>query len=547
MAYTGAAAPVFDSYQPSEISSDMDILEHFELPEEYSAVTEAPLIAPSKYSLAIRRDDAPPAVQSFIRSLRSHSFPEIFEGFQSLYRNGLTHHLASGDFSNIIRAAKPTNIFPISWMARRIKHGMMADSNPYDEVYQKFWAKMNFVLETMTQHDHGLSVLDYTNLMSKAVWSRSPKLQVSLWERMVVRGIRPNTWTYNARLAMVAGIRPQNNLNKFPLVNKKDHTDYWRSQEQNALTESMALYADLLKNGLFPNTMTVELLVLAHSTVGDIAGISKLVRNVYGIAIGEENGDLKRAITHGSPIYPTSKTLKIIALAYCRNGQFTAALQAVELISTTYKIPIKDDTWDLLIVYSYAFSRPKYNLLPTGTTARLVEMRKDNANGRPPSLQARDVLIRSLARSTDPDELELAEQEIRAAVRYYRTHVQQKYMVMRDRWLNNNGERRGLWRRELAMNEKLYQLCMWKDAMGYWLYALLRSHWELTTAEKTSQMEFENRQINLMEEFGAYWHRHRPMFGPPEKEGPVTAVPGMVSYRSRYPASMVGLKGFPAM
>ncbi|KAF3908584.1 hypothetical protein ABW21_db0209085 [Orbilia brochopaga] len=546
-AYTGAAAPVFDTYHSPVENTDMDVLEHFELPAEYSTVTEAAPAAPSQYSLAVKTKAAPPAVQAFNRLLRTHSFPDIYAAFQSLHKHGLTHNLTGADFSNIIKSAKPTNIFPISWMARQIKHGTMPEGNPYDEVYKRFWADINFVVDTMVQYGHRPTVLDYTNLMSKAVWSRSPTLQESLWERMTSDDVRPNTWTYNARLAMTAGPRPKNNLHKFPLVHQERYLRYWQAQPQNALTESMTVYAEMLKDGLFPNTMTVELLVLAHSTLGDVAGVSRLVQNVYGITIGEETGNFERAITPGSPIYPTSKTLKVLALAYCRNSQFSAALQAVELVSTIYNIPIKDDTWDLLMTYSYALSRPKYNLLPASTTARLMEMRKENTKDRPPSLQGRDMLIRSLTRSTDPDELEAAEQEIRAAVSYYRTHVQQKYMLMRDRWLNHSGERRGLWRMELQMNEKLYEVCKWKDALGHWLYALLRAHWELMQLNKSPLADFENRQINIMEEFGTFWHTHRPLYAPPKSAGQVTVVPEMVSYRYRYPASMVGLKGFPVM
>ncbi|KAK6350132.1 hypothetical protein TWF696_006378 [Orbilia brochopaga] len=544
MAYPGAAAPVFDSYQLPVENTDMDVLEHFELPEEYSTITEA---VPSQYSLAVKPETAPPAVQAFVRQIRTHSFPDIFTAFQSLRKHGLTQHLTAEDFSNIMKAAKPTQIFPISMMARQIKHGTVPQKNPYKYVYKRFWSNLNVVLETMLEHGHRPTVLDYTNLMSKAVWSRNLRLQDALWRRMVGHNIRPNTWTYNARLALTAGPRPRNNLRKFPLIHKEEYLRRWQNKSRTALTKSMGVYSDMLNDGLFPNTMTVELLVLAHSSVGDVAGISRLVQNVYGITVGEANENVERAITPGSPIYPTPKTLKVLAVAYCRNAQFAAALQAVELVSTIYNVPIKDDTWDVLIMYSYALSRPKYNLLPPDTTARLSEMRKANMRGRPPSLQARDMLIRSLTRSTDPEELEAAEQEIRASVSYYRTHVQQKYMLMRDRWLNHSGERRGLWRTELAMNEKLYEVCKWKDALGYWLYALLRAHWQLMKLERSPLAEFENRQINIMEEFGTFWHAHRPMYAPPKRPGEVVVVPEMVPYRYRYPASMVGLKGFPAM
>ncbi|EWC48545.1 hypothetical protein DRE_01767 [Drechslerella stenobrocha 248] len=543
MAYGAPSDLGFDSYEPPD-AMDIDVLEHFELPTAYTEVHHRPATdtssPASKYSLAVSHSvkDVPPAVSAYVRSLGSKHATEIFEAFQALHMKNMTQYLTSADFSNTMKAAKPKYMFPISWMARQITPGTAPQSNPYDGVYKTFWEGMNLVFTTMLKHGHQPTVLDYTNLMSKAMWSRSPRLLSRFWFRMTQSGVRPNTWTYNVRLAMTARPRPKNNLHKFPLVHSEKHIGFWQGREKNPLVRAMAVYADMLKNGLFPNSMTVELLAIAHAAVGDVGGITRLIQNVYGLTIGGENNNpaenANRIITPGSPIYPTSKTLKVLAVAYCRNSQFAAALQAVDAISNVYNVPIKDDTWDVLLTYSYALARPKYNLLPASTTARLAEMRNE-------SLQARDILIRSLTRSHDPEELEAAEQEIRRAVGYYQTHVLQRYRLMKARW--ESGELATVtqrWRGEMEMNERLYHAFMWKEAMGYWLYALLRAHWDEMKRQNTPIVEFETRQMNLLEEFGAYFER-------PKVAGQKTAVPERVGYRYRYPSGMVGLKGFPAM
>ncbi|EPS44543.1 hypothetical protein H072_1438 [Dactylellina haptotyla CBS 200.50] len=556
MAY-GGAAPSFDSYRPSQTpamaaSIDLDIREHFELPDQYldSAISNDMSLSPSKYSLSIANPavEIPAAVQSFVTSLRSTSFKHIIKSFRDLHRHGFIKYLTSSDFSRILVSANPRLLFPTSTMARQITPGTLPEGNPYLKLHKRFWSDINFVLEHMLLSGHHLTAMDYTNLMSKAMWTQRRKLQTSFWNRMIESGVQPTTWAYNTRLAMVAGTRPANSLRKFPLVHDEQYLAHWRSQEQNAVTEAMAIYADMLKHGLYPNSMTVELLILAHARIGDIPGITKIVQNVYGITVDGDNTNAQPIISEGSPVYPTPRTLKAIAVAYCRNAQFGAALQAVEHVSRIYGPQINEATWNILLTYSYAFARPKYGILPGDTTSRLVEAMKERTAGAEPNLQARDIIIRSLTRSTDLEELELAETEIRNSVSYFRTKIQHGYNLTRERWVSAPAENKAeVARLEKKMNDELYQVCMWKDAMGYWLYALLRGRWELMRVENSPLVEFETAQMNLLEEFGAYWHDYRPTFEPPKEAGEKVIVGERVPFRYKYPASMVGLKGFPAM
>ncbi|KAF3313648.1 hypothetical protein TWF173_005720 [Orbilia oligospora] len=555
MAY-GGAVPTFESFQPAAASIDLDVLEHFELPEQYQTPTivEDPADLPSKYSLAVPAigTKIPTAVRSFASSVRSQSFKQVLESFKDLHQHGFIKYLSSTDFSNILIAANPKLIFPVEKMARKIVPGTVPDANPYIRVYKRFWSDLNFVLENMILNGHQPTILDYTGLMGKAMWTQNKTIQDSFWNRMLKQGLKPNTWTYNTRLAMVAGIRPANSLEKFPLVHTEKYVNYWMGQENNAVTESMAIYAELLKNGLYPNSMTVELLIMAHARVGDIPGISKILRNVYGVKIDGNNESAKPIIPKGSPVYPTARTLKALAVAYCRNSQFSGALQAVEFLSRIYGLKIDEKTWDVLLTYSYAFSRPKYGLLPADATSKLSTMMQERTQNAEPSLQARDIVIRSLARSDDPEELELAEKEIRKAVMYFRTKVQQKYMTSRERWVNmpaesSSHEGSELWRLEKMMDEQLYKVCMWKDSMGYWLYALVRAHWDRMQKLNLPIAEFETIQMNILEEFGAYWHEYRPIFEKPKSVDEKKVVPERVKFRYKYPASMAGLKGFPAM
>ncbi|KAK6333378.1 hypothetical protein TWF718_011192 [Orbilia javanica] len=555
IAYTGAI-PTFESFQPVGDSIDLDVLEHFELPEQYQdpTITEDPTTSPSKYSLAVPTigTKIPTAVRSFAGSIRSQSFKHVFESFKDLHKHGFIKHLSSADFSNMLIAANPKRIFPVEKMARKIVPGTLPDANPYTKIYKRFWSDMNFILENMILSGHKPTVLDYTGLMGKAMWTQNKKIQDSFWERMVRQGVKPNTWTYNTRLAMIAGIRPRNSLEKFPLVHSEKYLTFWTGREDNAAAQAMAMYAELLKNGLYPNSMTIELLIMAHARVGDIPGISKILQNVYGVKIDKDNDSTKPRIPKGSPVYPTSRTLKALAVAYCRNSQFSAALQAVEFLSRVYGLKIDEKTWDVLLTYSYAFSRPKYGILPTDATSKLADMMKERTQNSEPSLQARDIVIRSLARSEDIEDLELAEKEIRRGVMYFRNNVQRKYMTSRERWVNmpsesSSHEGSELWRLEKMMDEQLYNLCMWKDAMGYWLYTLARAHWNRMEKQNLPIAEFETIQINLLEEFGAYWHEYRPIFEKPKTVDEKKVVPERVMFRYKYPASMAGLKGFPAM
>ncbi|KAK6533464.1 hypothetical protein TWF694_002403 [Orbilia ellipsospora] len=557
MAYTGAI-PNLGLYQSTSAAAiadlDLDIQEHFELPDQYlspspTTIDSYPTYTPSKYSLAVSNPtiEIPTAVKNFVSSLRSQPFRQILEGFKDLHRHNFLSYLTSSDFSNILISANPKLLFPISTVARKISPGTIPKANPYGRLFKTFWSDLNFVIENMFVTGHQPTTMDYTNLMSKALWTRRRELQTAFWDRMLSSGVQPNTWTYNTRLAMVAGTHPSNNLRKFPLVHSEKHTTYWQGKPQNSATEAMALYADMLKRGLYPNSMTVELLILAHARIGDINGILKIVQNVYGIVINGDNSRAQPVIAEGSPVYPTPRTLKALAVAFCRNSQFGAALQAIEHVSRIYGTAINEKTWDILLTYSYAFARPKYNLVPPDTTSKLAEIMKERTAKVEPSLQARDIIIRSLTRSVEREDLEAAEVEIRKAVSYFRSNVQHKYNYSRERWVAAPPEKSEVWRREKEMNERLYDVCMWKDAMGYWLYALLRAHWEMMKRIDSPMVEFESLQMNVLEEFGAYWHQYRPVFERPKEAGEKVTVGERVSFRTKYPASLVGLKGFPPM
>ncbi|KAF3910943.1 hypothetical protein ABW20_dc0110395 [Dactylellina cionopaga] len=547
----GGAIPTFEAHQIPQTTADLDVFEHLEVLDQHLARTieEESVSRPSKYSLALSNTNKniPTAVRTFVTSIRSQSFKQTIDAFKDLHRHNFVQHLSGSDFSSIFMAANPKLLFPISWMARKITHGTLSEANPYTHVYKRFWSDLNFVLENMLVSGHQPTTLDYTTLMSKAMWTGNPELQESFWDRMVKSGVQPNTWTYNTRLAMIAGIRPSNNLRKFPLVHSQKYLSHWQSQEQNALTQAMTVYADMLKQKLFPNDMTVQLLILAHARVGDVPGISKIVRNVYGVVIDGDNEKAQQIITRGSPVYPTSKTLKSLVVAYCRNSQFGAALQAVEHLARIYGLNIEEKIWDVLLTYSYAFSRPKYGLVPQDTTARLAEMMVGRTGNNEPSLQARDIIIRSLTRSPDPEDLVAAEKQIRKAVSYFRFQIQHKYMLKRDRWTHAPPVKSEIWKLEKAMNEDLYAICMWKDAIGYWLYALVRAYWDKMVLEETPMAEFETFQRNIMEEFGAYWQNHRPIYEAPKEAGEKKVVPERVMFRYKYPTAMAGLKGFPAM
>lgn len=536
-----------------DVDVDVDVAEHFEIPILFDKKQEgrkAITTSATEYSLGIHEHQVPRYVKLFTESINSSHFNDVMAYFKALNSRNLASHLTGTDYSNIIASANPKELLPTSSIARYIKGSTAPEANPYVPAYKKFWGNIKLVLQTMTISGHQPTALDYTNLMAKAVFTRSPHLLNTFWEHMMKSGVRPNTWTYNSRIASVAGIQPWNHMKRFPTVHHQDYVEKWKNNKKSSLTESMSMYEEMLKIGLFPNSMTIELLIMAHSRVGDVAGIDRLVQNVYGLVVDEEGTELpagaRPAITIGSPIYPSPKTLKTLAIAYCRNGKFASALQTVDLLSKLYAIEIRDETWDILLTYSYALSRPKYNILPHGT-AELLAAQMRERTGREISLQSRDILIRSLCKSDDPSVLENARNEIRQAVSYYRTKIQHRYLMDRERWINTPENSQEARRRQQSMNDSLYNVSKWKDAMGQWLYAFLRAHWQRVNLAGEPVLSFENIQNEVLSEFGIYWHQYRPVFKPPKNANEKIVVGPRIYHREKFPRSMKGVQGSPTI
>jgi hypothetical protein len=493
-------------YEDEESSTEnIDINEHFDIPGKY----DVGLYQENQYALGPIRP-VPRIVQKFISSvLPSPNFDLVFQGFRELHLKNALSFLTAPDFSNVLLSAKPKRLFGDAAILRGIADNKFPIENARERAYENFWTKTKYVLEQMSSNGHRLTGIDYTHLMNSARVTSDRKLGDMLWERMNSEKIRPNTWTYNVRLAMEAGVKPTANSRKFPMLHHPEYLERWTNNPGSALTKCMSLYEEMLKKGLFPNLMTIELLIMAHARQGEVDGISKILRDVYGIYIGlnAENFEPPQPkVPVGSPIYPNSETLKVLAISYCRNGQFDFALQAVALVAQTYKLEITEKTWDILLTWSYAFSTPKYNLLVPNSTIQLYNRMRETYD-KPPTLNARDLLIRTYINSKD---LVKAEGEIRKAASYYRMQIQHMYMLERERWIQAPPNE--IYTREVEMNQALYDVCEWLDALGYWLYLLVRERYK-RSGDKDKLEKFWKSQERLMVEFGIYWHEYRPKIG----------------------------------
>jgi hypothetical protein len=158
----------------------------------------------------------------------------------------------------------------------------------------------------------------------------------------------------------------------------------------------------MVSEGVHPNSMTFDLLIMAMARAGDVAGIKRLLNTVWGVNVdglyqpGHGLDSEPLTCTPDSQMYPTAHTLAAVAMSLGSNDNIESAIRVVDHMSRRYKIPISLPVWVGLLNWTYALTRIPARLIPAQSVLEFWETMRAPPYNVQPTIEMYDYLVRSL-------------------------------------------------------------------------------------------------------------------------------------------------------
>lgn len=252
----------------------------------------------------------------------------------------------------------------------------------------------------MQHHGHRLGALEYCHLLDCARAGEDIKMAEELWVQMVRRSdLVLDTWCYNCYLAALAGTAAtdrEKRVTRWTLMVKRQQLP------EGTRTIAYRVYSHMLSEGVRPNSMTFDLLILAMARSGDVSGVKRLLHTVWGVNVsglsepGNNLASQPPTCTPDSQEHPTGHTLAAIAMALGSNNDIETAIRVVDHLARRYKVPITMPVWVGLVNWTYALARRPSRVVPAHSVLEFWEIMRGPPYNVRPTIEMYDYLVRSL-------------------------------------------------------------------------------------------------------------------------------------------------------
>lgn len=320
--------------------------------------------------------------------------------FQQVSNLGMANRLSTADFEGVLLSLRPKRY--MSLQARHYLDGWgVGRINGREYAFKEFKRRLRIVTSEMRLNGHEMGTIEYTHLLDCARAGEDVKMAEDLWGQMMhtVGRRAVDTWCYNSYLAAVCGTisteREHRMTGRTMMFRRKKHREDLRLKAHR-------IYNRMVRNGVHPNSMTFDLLILAHARVGDTAGVRKILRTVWGVDVkllSENSHDLSfrpPACAKDSPMYPTQHTLAALAVAFGSNGDVTNAIRVIDHMSRRYNIRISMPAWVNLLNWTYVLTTRYIKYLPAHSVLDLWQIMCAEPYNVQPTIEMYDYAIRSL-------------------------------------------------------------------------------------------------------------------------------------------------------
>lgn len=259
-----------------------------------------------------------------------------------------------------------------SWAV--MSHGMQR----IEEIFDQFVHSLLTVTRYRTDAGHYLGLAEFTHLLDCARSMGNGPFADMVWDAMKDQNVRPDATCYNHYMETKAWdhcytggeayhlrIMPYSYLKR----RKTNRTVGWRgygTAMYSVRRVVTSLFSKMLEDGHLGDERTYINLIIASARVGHRPGMLHILQEVWNVDVealkeGIDSSELPPATPYdvGSALHPTENLLFAIAHALGTNNDIPGAVQTIQFISSSYKIPVTAKVWRELFDRAYILSRKR--------------------------------------------------------------------------------------------------------------------------------------------------------------------------------------------
>ncbi|CCG81631.1 Putative uncharacterized protein [Taphrina deformans PYCC 5710] len=239
------------------------------------------------------------------------------------------------------------------------------------------------------------------------------QLAVKTWLSMLEAKVEPDVHCYNSYIAATC-VQPAmfDHAKLFrrrvtPEANKK--LQYNKAKAKLTVQNAVKIYRQMLNQGVAPNSMTIELLILSLGWEANLDALKSLILQTWNISVPSPNFDalqdqsvideyeeegieledqIRGSINiakhaQDAALYPTQDTLLAISMAYGANSQCQLATKVVLSIAQVYDLTISNRVWAELMKWASIDSEQFKGFTPRTYVEQLLYLAKSTYGTRP--------------------------------------------------------------------------------------------------------------------------------------------------------------------
>ncbi|KAB8234837.1 mitochondrial ATPase expression-domain-containing protein [Aspergillus alliaceus] len=247
-----------------------------------------------------------------------------------------------------------------------------------DSIFDEFANNLATVVQIRRSAGCALGLAEYTHLLDCARSIGDALMADYIWHSMTEDEVVPDVTCYNYYMEAKVWDKAYTGREKYhlrmtpfayrhrrffhPNVGWQGH----RTAKQSVRKEVLQIFNEMTELGYQSDETTFINVMLASSRVGHVQGVKNILKVAWNVDIDalstEDPSSLPPATSYdrSSPLYPSSRLLFAIAHAFGTNNDISAALRAIEFISSSYDIPVPEKVWLELLERSFVLSRPRF-------------------------------------------------------------------------------------------------------------------------------------------------------------------------------------------
>ncbi|KAE8350968.1 mitochondrial ATPase expression-domain-containing protein [Aspergillus coremiiformis] len=248
-----------------------------------------------------------------------------------------------------------------------------------DSIFYEFANNLAAVVRIRRSAGHVLGLAEYTHLLDCARSIGDALSADFIWHRMTEDEVVPDVTCYNYYMeakvwdkTYTGRERYHTRMTPYAYRHRRFLTPNvgwqgYRTAERSVRKEVLQIFNKMTEQGYHGDETTFINVMLASSRVGHMQGIKNVLKVAWNVDVDALSTHADQSsvspATHydrSSPLYPSSRLLFAIAHAFGTNNDISAALRAIEFISTSYEIPVPDTVWLELLERSFVLSRHRF-------------------------------------------------------------------------------------------------------------------------------------------------------------------------------------------